>query len=91
MTQKFVAKQHQLLDLLAESINNKDFANALQLFYKVAVNCNSRKLKFNPHTGYCSVLFANSMQTLNAQLISQNSEQALAAQTAVYEMLDVLM
>jgi len=91
MSQKFIAQQHQLLDLLGVSINNNDFANALQLFYKVAVNCNKRNLKFDQRTGYCSALFASYMHTLNAQLIAQNSEQALAAQSAVHEMLDVLV
>jgi hypothetical protein len=76
---------------LAESINNKDFANALQHFYQVAVNCNKRKLKFHPFSGYGRTQFAIRMLMLNTQLIAQNGEQALEAQSAVYEMLDVLV
>lgn len=91
MSQKFISTQHQLLDLVAESTNTGDFPRARQYFYKLAVNCNTRKLKFDPSTGYTSILFADWMHSLNTELLQQNATLVLEAQSAVYEMLDALV
>ncbi len=92
MSTLFVEKQFLLLDDVADNINKQNFASALGVYYKFAVNVQRRKqLKFDPRTGYTHEQFTGWMHTLNTELLNKRTEEALQAQSVVYEMLDVLV
>lgn len=82
---------HQTLDEIAQAINEGDFKEAEKLYLKLQTEVKTVNLEFDPRTGYTEDLFYDWMDTLNKSIKERNITNALEAQSAVYEMLDVLM
>ena len=88
---KFVTQQHQLLDNIAIALNASNFEDAQINFYKLAFNCSIRDLTFVHQTGYTHSLLSDWIQQMHKAIQSSNAEEALQAQSCVYEMLDVCL
>lgn len=88
---KFVTQQHQLLDTIAIALNASNFTDAQLNFYKLAFNCSIRNLTFVQHTGYTHSLLNDYIQQMHQALDASNAEEALQAQSCVYEILDVCL